>query len=397
MNEFRHLLGAAIVAGVLSSCGNLPATDRAAPAAGATAKAPTDSIGTAFKVAEVTKFTSPWAMSFLPDGRLLVTEMAGTLLLYDPVKHFTGVITGVPEVTHVAQGGLGDVVLHPQYASNQLVYISFVERDDRGLGAAVARAKLVLDSAGGGALENLVVIWRQQPKKTGDGHFGYRIAFDAEGKLWISSSERKEFDPAQDMASNLGKIVRLNDDGTPATGNPFADQGGVAAQVWTLGHRNILGLAFDGAGRLWAHEMGPKGGDELNLIVKGENYGYPIVSNGDHYDGTVIPAHDIHPEFRAPVITWTPVISPAGFMIYDGDQFAAWQGDGFIGGLSSMSLVRVEFDGETAREAERFDMQRRIREVEQGPDGAIWLLEDGTRGGQGWLLKLTPATVPGPG
>lgn len=343
-----------------------------------------------FAVTEVTQFDAPWAMTFLPDGRLLVTEMAGNLRLYDLAKDSTGSISGVLEVEHVAQGGLGDVVLHPDYANNQLVYLSFVEKDDSGLGSAVARARLVLDENGDGALEDLDVIWRQTPKKSGDGHFGYRIAFDEDGMLWISSSERKEFDPAQDLNTNLGKIIRLNDDGSLPEDNPFADQGEVAAQVWSLGHRNILGLAFDADGRLWAHEMGPKGGDELNLIVKGENYGYPLVSNGNHYDDTPIPDHDTRPEFKAPAITWTPVISPAGFMIYDGDLFADWQGSGFIGGMSSMSLVRVQFNGEEASEAERFDMQKRIREVEQGPDGAIWLLEDGTRGGASALLKLTP-------
>ncbi|HRN60845.1 MAG TPA: PQQ-dependent sugar dehydrogenase [Luteimonas sp.] len=392
MTQPRYLLFAGIASALLSACGNTADT---AATPSATAPAAVESGVAAFETTEVAKFTSPWAMDFLPDGRLLVTEMAGTLHLYDPANNTTGTITGVPEVRHVAQGGLGDVVLHPQYASNQLVYISFAEGGDNGLmGAAIARAKLALDDAGGGALEGLEVIWRQDPKKSGDGHFGYRIAFDGDGKLFVSSSERKEFDPAQDMGTNLGKIVRLNDDGTPAEGNPFADQGGVAAQVWTLGHRNILGMAFDGHGQLWAHEMGPMGGDELNRIEAGTNYGYPVVSNGDHYDGTVIPDHATHPEFRAPVISWTPVISPAGFIIYDGDAFPAWKGNGFIGGMSSMALVRVAFDGETAREAERFDMQRRIREVEQGPDGAIWLLEDGTREGNGWLLKLTPAAAP---
>lgn len=291
----------------------------------------------------------------------------------------------------MAQGGLGDVVLHPQYASNQLVYISFVEQgDDALLGAAVARARLVLDEQGGGSLDALEVIWRQSPKKSGDGHFGYRIAFDDEGMLWISSSERKEFDPAQAMDSNLGKVVRLNDDGSVPEDNPFADQGDIAAQVWSLGHRNILGMAFDANGQLWAHEMGPKGGDELNRIERGANYGYPIASNGNHYDDTVIPDHATRPEFQAPVITWNPVISPAGLLFYDADLFPDWKDSAFIGGLSSKSLVRVAFDGEIASEVERFDMQRRIREVEQGPDGAIWLLEDGTREGGGWLLKLTP-------
>ena len=345
-----------------------------------------------FSVTEATEFDAPWAMAFLPDGRLLVTEMAGTLRLYDLDNDSKGTIDGLPDVEHVAQGGLGDVVLHPEFDSNQLVYISFVEADDEGLGAAVARARLALDDDGDGALEDLEVIWRQSPKKSGDGHFGYRIAFDEDGMLWISSSERKEFDPAQDLNTNLGKIIRLNDDGSTPEDNPFTDQGEIAAQVWSLGHRNILGMDFDAEGRLWAHEMGPKDGDELNLIIKGENYGYPLVSNGNHYDDTPIPNHDTRPEFKAPVITWTPVISPAGFIIYDGELFSDWQGSGFIGGMSSMSLVRVSFDGETAEEAERFNMQRRIREVEQGPDGAIWLLEDGTREGKGALLKLTPST-----
>ncbi len=354
--------------------------------------APSDAVAPAdvpFTVAEVGRFDAPWAMTFLPDGRMLVTEMAGVLRIHDPTSTQSGIVSGVPKVSHVAQGGLGDIVLHPRFETNQFVYLSFVEPGQGRLGAAVARARLVLDEKGG-ALKDLEVIWRQTPKKSGDGHFGYRIAFDDAGKLWISSSERKEFDPAQDMATNLGKIIRLNDDGSVPDDNPFADRGGVAAQVWTLGHRNILGLAFDANGRLWAHEMGPMGGDELNLIEKGKNYGYPIVSNGDHYDGSVIPDHATRPEFRAPVITWNPVISPAGFIIYDGEQFPDWKGNGFIGGLSSMSLVRVEFDGEKAREAQRFDMKRRIREVEQGPDGAIWLLEDGTRQGKGALLKLTP-------
>jgi len=387
MNRIRYLaLGGAVA--LLSACGGEESKDTATAPPTAATPAPVD--GARFATAEVTRFDSPWAMTFLPDGRLMVTEMGGTLRLYDLDRDTTGVISGVPAVVHAGQGGLGDVVLHPGYEANQIIYLSYAEAGDGGAGAAVARARLILDDNGGGKLEDLEVIWRQVPKKGGDGHFGYRIAFDRDGMLWISSSERKEFDPAQDMDSNLGKIVRLNKDGSVPAGNPFEDKGGVSAEIWTLGHRNILGLAFDAQGRLWSHEMGPMGGDELNLIEKGANYGYPIVSNGDHYDGTPIPDHDTRPEFRAPVITWSPVISPAGFIIYDGDLFPDWKGNGFIGGMSSQSLVRVEFEGDTAREAERFDMQRRIREVEQGPDGAIWVLEDGTRGGKGWLLKLTP-------
>ena len=323
-------------------------------------------------------------MTFLPDGRLLVSEKEGALKVFDIASKKTGNVSGVPAVDYGGQGGFGDVVLHPQFASNGLVYVSYAEKGDGDTrGAAVARGKLTLDDNGGGALSDMKVIWRQVPKVSGRGHYGHRIAFGPDGKLWISSGERQKFDPAQDMKSNLGKIVRLNDDGSVPADNPFADQGGVTAQIWSLGHRNPLGLAFNAQGQLWEHEMGPKGGDELNRIERGANYGYPIVSNGDHYDGKVIPDHDTRPEFNAPEASWNPVISPAGFIIYSGDLFRDWKGDGFIGGLSSQSLVRIEFDGDKAREAARYDMGARIREVEQGPDGAIWLLEDEDDGSQG--------------
>src|SRR5690606_29200298 len=201
---------------------------------------------------------------------------------------------------------------------------------------------------GGGSLEDLQVIWRQVPKVTGGGHYGDRIAFDKDGYLWIASGERQKFDPAQDMQSNLCKIVRLDDDGSVPKDNPFADKGGVTAQIWSLGHRNPLGIAFDAEGRLWNHEMGPQGGDELNLVRRGANYGYPIVSQGDHYDGKVIPDHEERPEFQAPVVTWVPVISPAGFIIYDGSEFPQWRGNGFIGGLSSQSLIRIRSEEHTS-------------------------------------------------
>lgn len=342
----------------------------------------------AFTATEFARFDEPWAMTFLPDGSLLVTEKRGRLQHFDIAGKQAHEITGGPKVAYGGQGGFGDVVAHPDFANNQLVYLSYAEEGSNDTrGAAVARARLVLDDAGGGTLQDLSVIWRQEAKVSGAGHYGHRIAFGPDGKLWITSSERQKFDPAQDMASNLGKLVRLNDDGSVPTDNPFASQGGVAAQVWTLGHRNMLGIAFDAAGKLWVHEMGPAGGDELNLIERGANYGYPIVSNGNHYDGRPIPDHDTRPEFAAPKVTWNPVISPAGFVIYSGDLFPQWKGSGFIGGLSSQALVRVEFDGDNAREAERFDMGARIREVEQGPDGALWILEDGN---DGKLLKLTP-------
>jgi glucose/arabinose dehydrogenase len=338
-------------------------------------------------------------MEFLPDGRLLVTEQRGELKLYAEGGAISE-IGGVPQVSHGGQGGLGDVVLHPDFAENDLVYLSYAEAregDTDTRGAAVARAKLVLnDDGSGGELTDLEVIWRQMPKVDGGGHYSHRIAF-GEGFVWISSGDRQKFDPAQDMNSSMGKIVRLNYDGSAPSDNPFADRGGVTAQIWSLGHRNPLGLAFDAQGRLWDVEMGPMGGDELNLVVRGANYGYPIVSNGDHYDGRPIPDHPTRPEFNAPAVFWNPVISPSSLMFYSGSEFPEWRGDAFIGGLSSQSIVRIEFDGTNAREAERFAMRMRIRAVEQGPDGAIWILEDGRegRGGEGRMFRLTARGASG--
>jgi len=343
-----------------------------------------------FVVTEYERYAEPWALEFLPDGRLLISEMGGALKLR-AADGTLGEITGLPRVDHGGQGGFGDIVLHPNYAQNHLLYFSYVEAGEGDTrGAVVARAELAL-SGNGGALRNTEVLWRQSPKVPGQGHYSHRIAFGPNGYLWISSGERQKFDPAQDMNANLGKVIRLNDDGTVPTDNPFYNRGGVTAQIWSLGHRNLLGLAFDASGQLWDVEMGPMGGDELNRVERGANYGYPIVSNGDHYDGTPIPDHDTRPEFNAPAVWWNPVISPSSLVFYSGSEFPAWKGNAFIGGLSSQSLVRIEFDGDTAREAQRFDMGRRIRAVEQGPDGALWLLEDGRegRGGNGTLLKLT--------
>ncbi|KRG88407.1 glucose dehydrogenase [Stenotrophomonas daejeonensis] len=368
--------------------GLVPALFTAACAADPAAEAALKPAQQPFTTTEVARFDEPWAMAFLPDGSLLVTEKAGKLVHFDPASGKRAEITGVPQVAYGGQGGFGDVALHPHFADNGLVYYSYAEEGEGDTrGAAVARAKLQLDADGGGKLVDAQVIWRQTPKVSGNGHYGHRLLFGADGKLWISSSERQKFDPAQDMKANLGKIIRLNDDGSVPADNPFAAQGSPADQVWSLGHRNILGMAFDAQGRLWADEMGPKGGDELNLIQRGGNYGYPLVSNGDHYDGRPIPDHDTRPEFVAPKVSWTPVISPSSLVIYDGALFPQWRGSAFIGGLSSQSLVRVAFDGDDAREAERFDMGQRIRAVAQGPDGALWLLEDGSKAR---LLKLTP-------
>ncbi|HEV2866435.1 MAG TPA: PQQ-dependent sugar dehydrogenase, partial [Allosphingosinicella sp.] len=307
----------------------------------------------------------------------------------------TVAVAGTPQVDYGGQGGLGDVIFHPDFAHNRIVYLSWVEAaegDTRG--AVVGRARLSPEGSPP-RLEGLQVIWRQQPKLDGRGHFGHRLAFSPDGRyLFISSGERQHFDPAQDMRANLGKILRLNPDGTVPADNPFYNQRAdstVAGEIWTLGHRNPLGLAFDGAGRLWEIEMGPAGGDELNLIERGRNYGYPIVSNGDHYDGRPIPDHPTRPEFAPPKVWWTPVISPGDMIVYSGGLFPQWRGDILVAGLSSKALVRVDLEGTNAHEAQRWDMGQRIREVEQGPDGAVYLLEDSDEGRGGRLLRLTPA------
>jgi len=340
-----------------------------------------------FEVSPVANFNEPWAMTFLPDGRMLVTEKRGRLYIVDQEGDKSRPVEDVPNVDYRGQGGLGDVVLHPDYENNSLIYLSYAESGVGNVrGAAVARGRLVLENSKG-RLEQVEVIWRQNPKVTDDGHYGHRMAFDSEGYLFISSGDRQKFDPAQQMTGNLGKIVRLNDDGSVPRSNPFHDRGDVTAEIWSLGHRNPLGLAFDAQGRLWTSEMGPLHGDELNLVLESKNYGYPIVSEGDHYSGKKIPNHDTRPEFEAPKVAWIPTIAPGGLMFYSGTQFPQWQGSALIPGLASRAIIRVQIDGDQASEVERFDMDARIREVAQGPEGSLWVLEDGD-GGR--LLKLTP-------
>ena len=326
-------------------------------------------------------------MTFLPDGGQLITQRGGTLLLRSATGGITKV-AGTPEVQHAGQGGLGDVVLSPRFATDRTVYLSWAEAGDGNTsGAAVGRARLVTEGTSA-RLDGLIVIWRQEPKVPGEGHYGHRLAFSPDGKyLFVSSGERQKFDPAQDLGVNLGKILRLNPDGTAAAGNPFADRGGVSAQLWSYGHRNPLGIAFDTAGNLWESEMGPKGGDEVNLIQPGKNYGWPKASNGSHYSGEDIPDHRAGDGFEAPKVWWHPSISPGSLMIYSGALFAPWRGDAFVGALSGEALIRVDLDGTSARKGDQWDMGARIREVEQGPDGAIYLLEDGNRGR---LLRLVP-------
>lgn len=346
--------------------------------------------GLPFEVQVVADFESPWAMTFLPDGRMLVTEKAGTLFLVSADGQQRHSVGGVPRVSSEGQGGLMDVVLHPGFAENRLVYFSYSEAGAGGKGVVLARG--VLADGAQPALQQVETLFRASPYVTGDGHFAGRIAFSADGALFFATGERQKFDPAQDPKATLGKVLRLTDAGAPAPGNPLVDKGFHPA-IWSYGHRNPLGMALDANGNLWAQEMGPRGGDEVNLILPGRNYGYPIVSDGDHYDGRPIPDHATRPEFEAPKVSWNPAISPGGLMVYSGKLWPEWKGDLFIGGLSSRALVRVEVDGTNARKGDQWPMGQRIREPEEGPDGAIWLLEDGRLGGRGRLLKLTPRGV----
>ncbi|URW75654.1 PQQ-dependent sugar dehydrogenase [Sphingomonas donggukensis] len=349
--------------------------------------APAAASGKPFTVTKVADFVAPWAMTFLPDGRMLVTEKAGQLLLVSADGKTSRSIATLP-VDAAGQGGLMDVVLAPGFATNRQVYLSYSASGPGGKGVVLARGTLS-EARGAEQLTGIKEIFRATPFVEGDGHYSGRIAFAPDGKhLFFTNGERQKFEPAQDPKATLGKVLRLTLDGKPA-GDPALTAKGFHPAVWTYGHRNLLGIAFDSAGNLWEQEMGPKGGDEVNLIRAGANYGYPRVSNGDHYDGKPIPDHAPGDGYEAPKVWWNPVISPGGLMIYSGAMFPEWKGDIFIGGLSSKALVRVDVTGTTAAKGDQWDMGTRIREVEQGPDGAIWLLEDGGRGSNGTLMKLT--------
>jgi len=338
----------------------------------------------------VTQFNQPWAMTFLPGGpvRALITEKKGKLFLFEEDGEVEEV-SGVPEVDYGNQGGLGDVVLSPNFEEDSIVYLSWAEAGENNTrGAVVGRAKLIYTGQGP-VLENMDIIWTQYPKVTGRGHYSYRIAFSPDDKyMFIASGERQKFHPSQDMNSNMGKIVRLYPDGSIPKDNPFYTEGNeIRSQIWSLGHRNILGIAFDADGQLWNQEMGPDHGDEVNLVKAKANYGYPIVSNGNHYDGRDIPDHSEGDGFVAPKTFWNPTLAPSGLIAYTGAMFPEWQGSLMLGGLRGQALVRLKIDGENLIKADEWPMDVRVREVEQGPDGALWILEDGT-GDEGELRKL---------
>ncbi|GAA4644331.1 PQQ-dependent sugar dehydrogenase [Pontixanthobacter gangjinensis] len=344
-----------------------------------------------FKVTEHGTFNEGWAGAFEPTtGRIFVTEKSGQLKFVNPETGQTGSVSGTPEVDYGGQGGFGDIAFAPDYADSKMIYLSWVEAGDgETRGAVVGRGTLACESDAACSISDLDIIWRQTPKVTGRGHYSHRIVFSPDGQhLFVASGDRQKMQPAQDTSNTLGTIVRLNLDGTPAAGNPMADKPAPTNEIWSYGHRNILGLGFDAQGRLWDVEHGPAGGDEFNLVAAGSNYGWPLVSDGNHYDGKKIPNNSTRPDLAQSAITWTPVIAPGGMIFYGGDMFSDWKGTALIAGLSSNELVHVKIDGDGASEAARYGFENRLRAVVEAPDGAIWVIEDG-EGGR--LLRLTPA------
>ncbi|AWW74117.1 dehydrogenase [Erythrobacter sp. KY5] len=348
-------------------------------------------------ITEMADIEQPWAIEFAPGTSVLfITEKEGTMRFIDTAANDgagrMGTVTGVPEVAFGGQGGFGDVAFLESEASATLdtrtIYLSWAEfgDDEDTRGAVVGRGQLVCGEADSCNIEGLEVIWRQTPKVTGRGHYSHRISFSPDGRyMYVASGDRQKLTPAQDLTNTLGTIVRLNLDGTPAQGNPFADQGGVTAEIWSYGHRNILGMDWDAQGRLWDVEHGPAGGDEFNLVAEGANYGWPTRSYGNHYNGDPITDHSPDDGFTKPAVHWTPVIAPGDMIFYTGDMFADWKNDALIAGLSSNAIVRVELTSDGgAVEAERIDIDGRVRSLDQAPDGSIWLATD-----QGKVMKVS--------
>jgi glucose/arabinose dehydrogenase len=371
-----------------------------------------------FTITKVASFDLPWRIAFLPDGRMLVTEKVGRVDLVTPQGAKTE-IAGVPPSYVEGQNGMLGVFISPLYATDHNVYLTYVAPGDYGGGLVLGRGRLVLDDQQP-RLDGFQVLWRQMPTGKG-GQAGAQIAFSPDGKyLFLTVGDRQRFTPAQDTDQPEGKILRLTLDGKPAPGNPWADKVGARtiplidpaadtekaktapvvstytfpgpnltpAETWSTGHRTPYGLAFAPDGRLWELEHGPRGGDELNLIQRGKNYGWPLVSYGVNYNGVPIPSPDTRPDLAKPVIYWVPVIAPGNIMFYKGSMFPQWNGSALISGLSSEAIIRVTFDGKGGATAvQRWNVGKRVRDIEEAPDGTLWMLEDASPGG---LYRLAP-------
>jgi Glucose/sorbosone dehydrogenases len=371
-----------------------------------------------FKVTKVATLELPWRIAFLPDSRMLVTEKVGRLALITTEGAKTDV-KGVPPVAYGGQNGMLGVFLSPHYDTDHSVYLTYVEPGDYGGGLAMGRGKLVLDGDQP-RIDDFKVLWRQLPTGKG-GQAGAQIAFSPDGKyLFLTVGDRQRFTPAQDPNQPEGKILRLTLDGKPAPGNPWAGKTGASSiplidpaanteaaktapvvstytfpgknltpsETWATGVRTPYGLAFGPDGRLWEVEHGPRGGDELNLIERGKNYGWPLVSYGKNYDGVPIPSPDTRPDLAKPVIYWVPVVAPGNLMFYKGKLFADWNGSALVSGLESQAIVRITFDGKGgAKAVQRWSVGKRVRDIEEAPDGSLWMLEDAQAGG---VYRLTP-------